>query len=170
MQVMIQEVLDASGIGFSEESSPSQSSVSLEAPSWPTPMSDDVLFHSSLSRYFCGQGRSDSPFGTYVGAQLHKLGAALIFYTLCMWGVCVCVCLCVCVCVCVCLCVCVCVHLALITDHSLFGFSSLAERSNLNCFWVTLSLFAAEQPGIRRETTRAISTVIHGSNVLPFSP
>ena len=75
---MIQEVLDASGIGFSEESSPSQSSVSLEAPSWPTPMSDDVLFHSSLSRYFCGQGRSDSPFGTYV---------------------------CVCVCVCVCLCV-----------------------------------------------------------------
>ena len=84
MQAMIQEVLDASGIGFSEESSPSQSSVSLEAPSWPTPMSDDVLFHSSLSRYFCGQGRSDSPFGTYVGAQLHKLGAALYSVYVCV--------------------------------------------------------------------------------------
>ena len=96
MQAMIQEVLDASGIGFSEESSPSQSSVSLEAPSWPTPMSDDVLFHSSLSRYFCGQGRSDSPFGTYVGARLHKLGAALYSVYVCV-HVCVYVCVHVCV-------------------------------------------------------------------------
>ena len=67
MQAMIQEVLDASGIGFSEEESgPSQSSVSQEILTWPAPTSDDVLFHSSLSRYFCGQGRSDSPFGMYM--------------------------------------------------------------------------------------------------------
>ena len=88
MQAMIQEVLDASGIDFSEESGPSQSSVSQETLTWPAPTSDDVLFHSSLSRYFCGQGRSDSPFGMYIGAQLHKLHGC---------SMCKCVCVCVCV-------------------------------------------------------------------------
>ena len=86
MQAMIQEVLDASGIDFSEESGPSQSSVSQETLTWPAPTSDDVLFHSSLSRYFCGQGRSDSPFGMYIGAQLHKLHGC---------SMCKCVCVCV---------------------------------------------------------------------------
>lgn len=30
---------------------------------WPTPNPGDIVFQSSTSRYFCGQGRSDSPFG-----------------------------------------------------------------------------------------------------------
>ena len=123
MQAMIQEVLDASGIDFSEESGPSQSSVSQETLTWPAPTSDDVLFHSSLSRYFCGQGRSDSPFGMYIGAQLHKLHGC---------SMCKCVCVCVCAFICAhasiwhctfvyeCVYVCVCVHLALISNHSLY--------------------------------------------------
>ena len=30
---------------------------------WPTPTPDDMLFRSTTSRFFCGQGRCDSPFG-----------------------------------------------------------------------------------------------------------
>ena len=33
---------------------------------WPTPSPGDIVFRSSTSRYFCGQGRSDSPFGKIV--------------------------------------------------------------------------------------------------------
>ena len=29
---------------------------------WPTPSPGDIVFQSSTSRYFCGQGRSNSPF------------------------------------------------------------------------------------------------------------
>ena len=67
MQAMIQEVLEVSGLGCSGESTATQSSVSMEAPSWPTPSANDIVFRSSTSRYFCGQGRSDSPFGMCVG-------------------------------------------------------------------------------------------------------
>ena len=30
---------------------------------WPSPQPGDIVFQSSTSRYFCGEGRSDSPFG-----------------------------------------------------------------------------------------------------------
>lgn len=30
---------------------------------WPTPSPGDIVFRSSTSRYFCGEGRSNSPFG-----------------------------------------------------------------------------------------------------------
>lgn len=32
--------------------------------SWPSPDPADIVFRSSTSRYFCGEGRSNSPFGT----------------------------------------------------------------------------------------------------------
>ena len=30
---------------------------------WPSPNPGDIVFRSSTSRYFCGEGRSNSPFG-----------------------------------------------------------------------------------------------------------
>ncbi len=41
-------------------------------PKWPHPNQDDALFRSSTSRYFCGQGRSDSPFGELSSSFLHQ--------------------------------------------------------------------------------------------------
>lgn len=35
-----------------------------EEQSWPSPDPADIVFRSSTSRYFCGEGRSNSPFGT----------------------------------------------------------------------------------------------------------
>ena len=32
-------------------------------PRWPSPNPGDIVFQSSTSRYFCGEGRSNSPFG-----------------------------------------------------------------------------------------------------------
>ena len=46
-----------------------ESAVSMETDGeeelnrWPTPTPDDVLFRSTTSRFFCGQGRCASPFG-----------------------------------------------------------------------------------------------------------
>ena len=37
-----------------------------ELPRWPTPNPGDIVFQSSTSRYFCGEGRSNSPFGTQI--------------------------------------------------------------------------------------------------------
>lgn len=34
-----------------------------ETERWPTPSPNDTLFRSTVSRFFCGQGRCDSPFG-----------------------------------------------------------------------------------------------------------
>ena len=30
---------------------------------WPPHKPDDILFRSATSRFFCGEGRSNSPFG-----------------------------------------------------------------------------------------------------------
>ena len=46
---------------------------------WPSPNPGDIVFRSSTSRYFCGEGRSSSPFGTYIYTlPAHKL---TILYT-----------------------------------------------------------------------------------------
>ena len=39
---------------------------------WPTPSPGDIVFQSSTSRYFCGEGRSNSPFGEPQFNFLHK--------------------------------------------------------------------------------------------------
>lgn len=67
LRAMIQEMIEASGYSTAssegDEETPMASSVSLDAPRWPTPSPNDVLFRGSISRHFCGEGRSDSPFG-----------------------------------------------------------------------------------------------------------
>ena len=37
-----------------------------EEERWPTPTHNDTLFRSTTTRFFCGQGRCDSPFGKAV--------------------------------------------------------------------------------------------------------
>ena len=34
-----------------------------EEDHWPSPRHGDFLFHSTRARFFCGEGRSNSPFG-----------------------------------------------------------------------------------------------------------
>ena len=38
---------------------------SKEEDHWPSPRRGDFLFHSTRARYFCGEGRSNSPFGQF---------------------------------------------------------------------------------------------------------
>lgn len=64
LQAMVKKVLEESS------SDTSQATSSTELPTWPAPAPDDTLFRSATSRYFCGQARSDSPFGTIETAPL----------------------------------------------------------------------------------------------------
>ena len=58
---MVNETLE-----ISHPTAESAATLSEDPPRWPTPTPDDVIFKSSTTRYFCGEGRTDSPFGEYV--------------------------------------------------------------------------------------------------------
>ena len=39
-----------------------EAGVSTQPPQWAGPKPDDILFRTCVTQYFCGQGRSTSPF------------------------------------------------------------------------------------------------------------
>lgn len=64
---MVKKVLDECA------SDASLASSTTLPPAWPPPDPDDALFRSATSKYFCGQARNDSPFGTYLHSQMGVL-------------------------------------------------------------------------------------------------
>ena len=100
---MVRKVLEEAS---SPPSFSSDASSSTPHPRWPAPDPNDALFKSATSRFFCGQARNDSPFGT----NAYELDSVCPFPTeICKNNHCEkkmiilpCVCMCVHVCLYVC--------------------------------------------------------------------
>lgn len=62
LSAMVEDALQSRGSSTTDTLDTGASSLTGGLQRWPTPTPEDTLFQSSTSRYFCGQGRSNSPF------------------------------------------------------------------------------------------------------------